>query len=68
MEHDFGLFGWGLLVACSVSVFRGDSGASANRALWSAFLPDFYLILMNITSTLETNTNFLTQLQNLGTL
>ena len=31
------LLGWGLLVACCLSAFRGESWASADRALWSAF-------------------------------
>ena len=45
------LLGWGLLVPCCVSAFCGGSWASTDRALWSACWPDFYLILMNITST-----------------
>ena len=66
VEHDQALLGWGPRVACCVSAFRGASWASADRALWSPFFTrlvfgsqEYYVY------SLETNTIFLTHLQNL---
>ena len=66
VERDQALLGWGPRVACCVSAFRGASWTSADRALWSPFFArllfgsqEYYVYL------LETNTIFLTQLQNL---
>ena len=57
------VLGWGLLVACCVSAFRGGSWASADTDLWSAF---FARLLFNSHEcdvySVETNTIFLTQL------
>ena len=52
------LLGWGLLVACYVSAFRGVSWASADRASWAAIFGQTYLNLMNITSTQWKQTPF----------
>ena len=66
VERDQALLGWGPRVACCVSAFHGASWASADRALWSPFFArllfgsqEYYVY------SLETNTIFLTQLQNL---
>ena len=61
--------GWGLSVARCVSALRGVLWAFADRAFWSA---SFARLLFNSHKyhvySVETNTIFLTQLQNLETL
>ena len=63
------LLGWGLLLSCCVSAFRGASWASAGRASWPAV---FARLLFNSheyhVHSVETNTIFLTRLQNLESL
>ena len=62
------LLGWGLLVACCVAAFRGDSWTYAERALWSAFFARLFNFHEYHVYSAETNTIYLTQLQNLETL
>ena len=60
------LLGWVLWMACCVSAFRGASWACADRALWSSFSARLLFGSQEYhVYSLETNTIFLTQLQNL---
>ena len=66
VERDQALLGWGPRVTCCVSAFRGASWASADKALWSSFSARLLFGSQQYhVYSLERNTIFLTQLQNL---